>query len=82
MSRVLRTRADFPALAHPVDGVLDTIAPTHSLTTGRAPPTCENGYLMGGPMCGVDFSFSLQMNSKSSVPSVRRALVVTVHGFV
>src|SRR4030095_8133599 len=38
---------------------------------------CENGYLMCGPICGVDFSFSLQMNSKSS-PSVRRALVVTL----
>jgi hypothetical protein len=58
---------------------------------GRESPTVDplsgrtvlfRGYLMCGPMCGVDFSFSLQMNSKSSVPSIRRALVVTVHGFV
>ncbi len=39
-------------------------------------------YLMAGPMCDVDCSFSLQMNSNSSVFSCRRALVVTVHGFV
>ena len=45
-------------------------------------PVVGEGYLMWGPMCAVDFSFSLQMNSKSSVLSIRRALVVTVHGFV
>jgi hypothetical protein len=33
-------------------------------------------------MCGVDFSFSLQMNSKSSVSGASRAFTVVVHGFV
>jgi len=33
-------------------------------------------------MCGLDFSFSLQMNSNSSVSGSSRAFVVTVHGFV
>jgi short subunit fatty acids transporter len=38
--------------------------------------------LMFGPMCCVDFSFSLQMNSNSSVSTSSRAFVVAVHGFV
>jgi hypothetical protein len=42
----------------------------------------NGGYLMCGPMCLNDFSFSLQMNSKSSVPVTRRDLTVAVHGRV
>jgi hypothetical protein len=40
------------------------------------------GYLICGPMCWNDFSFSLQMNSKSSVPVTIRALTVAVQGRV
>jgi hypothetical protein len=33
-------------------------------------------------MCGVDFSFSLQTNSKSSVSGISRAFVDAVHGLM
>src|SRR6185503_5594415 len=39
---------------------------------------CPGPYLTCGPMCGVDFSFSLQMNSNNSVSGIRRAFVVAV----